>query len=235
MPGSDAMEILFDLELPHGRLLALAIPDEGDLEALAARLLPEELSLAAALAPARRRTWIAGRAALRVGLERLGLAAPAVPSDDRGAPALPAGILGSVSHKERVAVALVAQAEPGTGARIGVDVEIDAPLRFDISRKVLTEDEQRAIAGLAEPERMAELRVRFSAKEAIYKALDPFVRRYVGFQEVSVTPQPDGRAHVAMHLPPAEGPFDVDVRWLRRDGLVLTTSRVARSLRSVPV
>ena len=222
------METLFDLELPHGRAVALAIPDEGDLEALAATLLPGELPVAAAWAPARRRTWIAGRAALRVALGRSGLAAPAILGDDRGAPAMPAGILGSVSHKEHVAVALVARAVPGDHARIGIDVEIDTPLRIDIARKVLSEGEQAEIAALPDAERLAEVRLRFSAKEAIYKALDPFVRRYVGFHEVSVRPQPDGLARAALHLQPAEGPFDVEVRWLRREGLLLTTARVVR-------
>jgi 4'-phosphopantetheinyl transferase EntD len=219
-------DTLFELELAHGRALALAIPDEAGLAGLAATLHPEELELAASWAPPRRRTWIAGRAALRMALVRAGLEAPAIGSDDRGAPVLPAGASGSVSHKERVAVALVARAEPD--ARIGVDIELDAPLRIDIARKVLREDELHELAELADAERTAEVRLRFSAKEAVYKALDPFVRRYVGFHEVSVTPRPGGLARVTMHLPPAEGPFDVDVRWLRRDGLVLTTARVAR-------
>jgi len=101
------------------------------------------------------------------------------------------------------------------------------PLRIDIARKVLTDDERAELDTLSEPERMAEVRLRFSAKEAIYKALDPFVRRYVGFHEVSVRPLPDGTSQVRAHLPPTEGPFDVEVRWLRRDGLVLTTARVS--------
>jgi phosphopantetheine--protein transferase-like protein len=224
-PGTE-VDALFELDLPHGRALALAIPDGDALAVLTARLRSEELELAAAWGPPRRRTWIAGRAALRTALERAGLEAPAIGSDDRGAPAMPAGVVGSVSHKERVAVALVARAV--ADARIGVDVELDAPTRVDIARKVLTEDEQAEVSALADAARQAEVRLRFSAKEAVYKALDPFVRRYVGFQEVAVTPRPDGSARVVMHLPEAEGPFDVDVRWLRRDGLVLTTARVQR-------
>jgi len=224
------VDTLFELDLAHGLAVALAIPDAEDPASLTALLQPAEIEAMASWGPPRRRTWIAGRAALRIALVRSRLEATAIASDDRGAPVLPAGIVGSVSHKERVAVALVARADPGEGARIGVDVELDAPLRIDIGRKVLTEDEQREIAALPDAERLAEVRLRFSAKEAIYKALDPFVRRYVGFQEVSVTPQPDGLARVQLQLPPAEGPFDVEVRWLRRDGLVLTTARVHRAL-----
>jgi enterobactin synthetase component D len=223
---SPAVETLFALELPHGRAVGLAIPD-ANLEGLAVQLAPEELEVASAWAPARRRTWMAGRAALRTALLHAGLPAPPVLADDRGAPILPSGVIGSVSHKEHVAVALVARAEPGSTARIGVDVERDLSLRIDIARKVLTDDERAELAALSEPERMAQVRLRFSAKEAIYKALDPFVRRYVGFHEVSVRPLPDGTSHVQLHTPPAEGPFDVEVRWLRRDGLILTTARVS--------
>ena len=66
--------------------------------------------------------------------------------------------------------------------------------------------------------------LRFSAKEAIYKALDPWVRRYVAFREVDLTPLPDGTARVTMRLP--EGAFACDVRWRRLPGLVLTTAKV---------
>lgn len=225
MPSPE-VETLFELELPHGRAVGLAIP-EADLEGLAVQLAPEELGVASAWAPARRRTWMAGRAALRTALLHAGFPAPPVLADNRGAPILPSGVVGSVSHKEHVAVALVARAEPGSTARIGVDVELDVSLRIDIARKVLTDDERAELATLSDPERLAEVRLRFSAKEAIYKALDPFVRRYVGFHEVSVRPLPDGTSHVQLHLPRAEGPFGVEVRWTRRDGLILTTARVS--------
>jgi hypothetical protein len=33
---------------------------------------------------------------------------------------------------------------------------------------------------------------------------------------------------VTSRLPPAEGTFAMDVRWMRRDGAILTTARVAK-------
>jgi 4'-phosphopantetheinyl transferase EntD len=71
--------------------------------------------------------------------------------------------------------------------------------------------------------------VRFSAKEAIYKALDPFVRRYVAFEEVQVSPRPGGDADVVATLRPAEGPFVIAATWRVLEGLVLTTARVSPS------
>jgi 4'-phosphopantetheinyl transferase EntD len=113
--------------------------------------------------------------------------------------------------------------------RVGVDVEADEPGSIDISSKVIADDEMADLAPLGALERAREVLLRFSAKEAIYKALDPFVHRFVGFKEVSVAPQADGRADVRLHLDNNEGPFAVEVRWRRFDALVLTTARVARA------
>jgi len=217
---------LFELELPHGTAVALAIPP-SDLSELEALLPREELEVASTWAPARKRTWIAGRAALRLAVERSGLTCPAVLAGERGAPGLPPWLTGSISHKEQVAVALVAR-QPGSEA-IGIDVEVDAPSRVDIARKVLTPDELTELEALPEPARGVEVKLRFSAKEALYKALDPFVRRYVGFHEVTVRPLEGGAARVELRLRTSEGPFDVDVTWLRRDGFIVTTSKVRQA------
>jgi enterobactin synthetase component D len=211
---------LFDLELPHGRCVGLSVAagplDEGALR-------PEEIAMAAGWSEARRRSFVAGRTALRMALDRAGIDAPAILADDRGAPRLPAGVAGSISHKESVAVALVAQE---TVARIGVDVEPDEPIRVDIARRVLTPEELVEIEPLVDPERGRAVRLRFSAKEAVYKAIDPFVRRYVDFHEVSLRMvAEEGRAEVQAHLARGEGPFDIDVRWWRRDGVILTSAR----------
>jgi enterobactin synthetase component D len=219
--------VAFDLELPFGRCVGVRLPEAvGVVEALAeTALLPEERAYATSLGPVRRRTWMGGRIALRQALVREGIDAPPVLADGRGAPALPPGVAGSVSHKEDMAVALVAR-EPR--AKLGVDVERDAPGKLDISRKVLTDDELAEIAKLGAAERAREVLLRFSAKEAIYKALDPYVQRYVAFREVALTPRPDGTAVVTSRLPPAEGAFVMDVRWMRRDGAILTAARVEK-------
>jgi 4'-phosphopantetheinyl transferase EntD len=221
-------EVAFDLDLEHGRCLGVRLDGPPDaLDPLAREALPpEEQAFGQRLAPLRRRTWIGGRIALRLALARCGMEAPAVLADDRGAPLAPSGIAVSISHKERIAVALVAK----TAARIGVDVEVDAARGLDIAPRVLLDDEAVELAGLDAAARAREVLLRFSAKEAVYKALDPFVRRFVAFREVAVTPQPDGGARVRLALSEGEGPFAVEVRWLRLDGLVLTTaaSRVVR-------
>jgi 4'-phosphopantetheinyl transferase EntD len=219
-------DVAFDFLLEHGRCVGVRLPDmDGVIDALArVALVSEERAFAEHLAPLRRRTWVGGRVALRQALARSGLDSPALLTDARGAPMLPAGIVGSVSHKAQIAVALVS----ATAAPVGVDVELDAPSRTDIASRVLTESESGEVARLDGRMRAREVLLRFSAKEAIYKALDPFVRRYVAFQEVAVTPLPDGRARVQAFLRDGEGPFAIDVRWFRHEGLVVTTARVER-------
>jgi len=166
--------------------------------------------------------------ALRLALSRAGLDAPPVLVDSRGAPMLPPEVWGSISHKETLAVALVAPATPHAATRLGVDVEVDRAPSQDIASKVLTDEEVGEVAGLESAARARAVLLRFSAKEAIYKALDPFVRRYVGFKEVSVRPLAAVAADVQMHLPAGDGTFAAEVRWRRWERYFVTTARVTK-------
>ncbi|HEX3343506.1 MAG TPA: 4'-phosphopantetheinyl transferase superfamily protein, partial [Polyangiaceae bacterium] len=186
---------------------------------------PEEREAAAAMSPVRRRGWVGGRAAMRIALSRTGRTAPPILADERGAPRLPRGLAGSISHKEHVALALVA-AE--AAAHVGVDVEVDEPRGRDVAAKVLRLEELAELAGLGAEERASAVLLRFSAKEAVYKALDRYVKRYVGFHEVAVTLNDDGTGEVAPFLRAGEGPFAFALRWMKRGGLMVTTARVAK-------
>src|SRR5689334_19859330 len=91
------------LDTPHGRCVLVAVDD--DLLAAALAALPgDEQALAAKLSEHRRRELIAGRTALH---HALGDFTHAILPDDRGAPMLPAGWVGSVSHKGALAAAIV--------------------------------------------------------------------------------------------------------------------------------
>jgi enterobactin synthetase component D len=209
---------LFDLDLEHGRCVGLRIEDGA-----AHALHDDERLHAKTLTPTRAATWVAGRAALHAALERLGEASGPLLSTPRGAPDLPAHLVGSISHKDTVAVGLVAHAR---GDAVGVDVEIDRAPRTDIGRMILRDEERAEVEALSPDDRVLETLLRFSAKEALYKALDRYVGRYVGFKEARMTPLADGSARVELFLTKGEGPFEVEARWLRIEGLVLTTVRV---------
>lgn len=198
------------LDTPHGRCVLLELDDVDP------PLLAEEEAIAARLAPSRRREFVAGRTALRTAL---GLDAPIVP-DDRGAPVLPAGWVGSISHKGVRAAALVAPAGEGY---VGLDLEIAAPPRMPIERRILTQREQATIAIGGK-----DVTLRFAIKEAIYKAVDPIVRRYVAFTEVELDVHADGRCDVHV-IDRGRLPVAVEAWWQERDGLWLATARARRA------
>jgi enterobactin synthetase component D len=203
--------------------VGVPVPDELDEETLAT-LHPDERAMARTIPPGRRATWVAGRMALRGALDDLGLGGAALLATDRGAPAVPDGALGSISHKRTLAVAVAAPRTPGL--QLGVDLEEDAPLRIDVSRRVLTPEELAEVDNLDGPGRDRAVLLRLSAKEAIYKALDPFVRRYVSFQEAQVFPDQQGGGRVALAIP--EGAFAADLHWRALPGFLLTTITLRR-------
>lgn len=199
------------IDTPHGRCVIVAAA--ADLP-----LVGDEHRLAATLGPVRRRELAAGRTALRAALVDLGVTEPpAILADDRGAPVLPAGFVGSISHKAERAAALVAPAGQGF---VGIDIELAAPSRLAIERRILTPREQVRVSG-------REVTLYFSIKEAIYKAIDPIVRRYVGFTEVELDVRADGSVAVTV-LDVAKLPVAIEAAWQERDGHWLATARGTR-------
>jgi len=106
-------------------------------------------------------------------------------------------------------------------------------VQFDLPKR----SEELAVTPASGPERDASVLLRFSAKEAIYKAVDPWVHRFVGFQEASVACAPDGALTGRLALVKGEGPFAVELHRARvedEDGLILVAARV-RPTAAVPV
>lgn len=197
---------------PHGLCACV------DVHAVAAASTETELPAAerqraAALSGARRREFVAGRMAMH----QLVGGGTSVATDDRGAPVLPLGLTGSISHKATRAVAIVAPADLGY---VGIDLERAAPPRGDIGGRILT---------AREPAVTGKLLTRiFAIKEAIYKAIDPIVRRYVGFQEVEII------GEMAKAVDRATLPVALEYWCVERDGYWLATAR-AVALPATPV
>lgn len=198
---------------------------------LLGRLHPDEAALARPWGERRQRTFAMGRLVARQALAALGAEHPApILKDDRGAPRVPTPLSLSLSHKDEVAAALVSMEGQ---AHVGVDLEplSERERARDIASHVLTEGELAELSGMDEDARRREVLVRFALKEALYKALDPFVRRYVGFLEVEARTAGDGEereASFTLGLPPPEGPFVVTGRLLHIDELAVSLVRVAQ-------
>ncbi len=201
------------LETPHGTCVLLEV---DDVEQALAKLPPDEQAHAATLSEIRRREHVGGRTALHHAIDDW---STPILADDRGAPVLPSGWLGSVSHKATVAGALVAPAS--LGGHVGLDLERAAPPKVDITRRVLTDREQGQLP-TGELERGRAVTLRFAIKEAIYKAIDPYLRRYVGFTEVEL------ELSGATCAVSSSFPLAIEATWCEHEGLWLATARAIR-------
>jgi len=181
----------------------------------------DERALMSVMAEARQASFAAGRQALRAALRAVAPDHAAAPllRTTRGGPHLPAGTTGSISHKRARAVAIAAVSER---TFVGIDLE-QRPTEVDLSRisiadRILTSRELDALHHLdALAHREATL-LRFALKEAVYKAIDPLVQRYVRFTEVELDVHDGGDVAVHLRLPDLDATrVQVDARW-RHDG-----------------
>ena len=158
--------------------------------------------------------FIGGRVALRRALKQINRGdSPSIFRDEFGAPLIPDGITGSISHKDYIAVGAAAVDPVG---RIGVDIERTfnkaAPL---LSRRLLTQREQRNLGNLPGIPSEEEVLLRFSFKESVFKAIHPFLKRPVGFNEVEIEPKSDGTAEITFLLD-TNGSFKYTAEWRRQ-------------------
>jgi 4'-phosphopantetheinyl transferase EntD len=152
-----------------------------------APLWPSELSAAAGMGGKRRREFSAGRHCARQALSGLGHAPTALPVGPGRAPVWPAGFIGSISHTDELAIAVVArQAEIRS---LGIDLESADPLGTDLLELVCRDEELAALTAIGlEVQHGAKLI--FSAKESIYKCLWPLTGVFLEFQAIGIRLDP---------------------------------------------
>src|SRR5262249_46843141 len=104
----------------------------------------------------------------------------ALPKSASGAPIWPTGIVGSMAHDSRVAVAAVGRSRDITA--LGIDVEPAEALPPDLLDIVATPQEQLRLGD--DPCRG---RLLFVDKEAVYKAVYPLDRTFLEHHDVQVS------------------------------------------------
>jgi 4'-phosphopantetheinyl transferase EntD len=143
-------------------------------------LRPEEYRVIAQAATKRQHEFATGRYVARTAMASLEIGACAVGRDESRRPIWPEGCLGSISHSGSLAIAAVARSEVLRG--VGIDLEEVDRVVSQLHRKLFTPWELAAYAqGDARWSGLL-----FSAKEAAYKAINPIVGEFIGFQEVEV-------------------------------------------------
>jgi len=217
--------IVYKDALPHGIVAGVALPKDGapPTDTDLAALHPDELSVARHHKGFRLASYVGGRIAAHAAVRALDGPFTGIGVGPRGAPQPPPGIALSITHKRTMAIAIAAKAEHGV---LGIDLEDIDPPREGIASRILRPEEQELISRLPEDRQWTATILRFSLKEAIYKALAPRLQRHIGFDEASVTLRTDGHAAVTLHLTEGPSPEWVNARFAWLDRAVLTTVRV---------
>lgn len=178
--------------VPCGNRFLASMLAQGPCPVDAERSLTfDELATAAKMSSRRRAEWIGGRICLFSALNALGLfdpcAAPATRASllvaSNGAPIIPAGSVGSLSHKARVIVCL---AGVDQGHRLGIDLEFIVGSEERLASRVLTPNELKSVEQVAPTMRAKAVAIHFSLKESIYKALPRGQQPIVDFHDIEI-------------------------------------------------
>lgn len=152
----------------------------GSVQDHADALSTEERERVKGAVASRRAEYSTGRFLAKRALRELGAEGVSIASDGRR-PMWPEGIVGSITHSRTCGVVVVAERSRFAG--VGVDLERTSRVSDKVAPRTMTERE-RADAGAAWPP--FPLTANFSAKEAVFKAVNPIVGLMIGFKEVEI-------------------------------------------------
>ncbi len=186
----------------HAGVCRLSAPGDvvgvvGEIDDYSSRLSAAEFPVNPRAVQRRRDEVSTGRYYARLAQEFAGLSPVPIGRGEDRAPIWPHNLVGSISHNRSHAVVVICD----TQALVGLGVDIEDPQR--VPEKV-----HRMIARPRELECCTEVFGRtqdalaflFSAKEAVYKAIYPVARNYIGFMEVEITIDAPNRTFTANYL-----------------------------------
>lgn len=158
----------------------------------------------AGIAPARgvakrQSEFLAGRICAREALRQL-CAEPGVPAVGAdGAPQWPAGVVGSITHGQGRALAVVAPAQRFQGLGLDIETLLPSPRAERLVGEILTAGELRRLDGLDPQQRARLITLSFSIKESLFKALYPLVGRRFYFHDAELL-EHDAGGHAQLRL-----------------------------------
>ncbi|NOU52884.1 4'-phosphopantetheinyl transferase superfamily protein [Pseudoalteromonas sp. JBTF-M23] len=141
-------------------------------------VMPQKLNNAV---PKRRAEYLAGRVCAQAALAKMGIKHVSIETAQDRAPIWPDGIIGSISHTQGIALAMTAPAHQLKGLGIDIEKPMSQTQETKLKGQILHPLETAIHATLAEHV-PCPLTVMFSAKESVYKALYPSVKRFFGFE-----------------------------------------------------
>jgi 4'-phosphopantetheinyl transferase EntD len=172
-----SLQRAIDALVVPGLLIGHRVISQGDELAL----LHEEMASLSFPAIERRRASGAARRVARELMNSMGFAGRPILRSTFGAPIWPAGVVGSMTHDDRIAVAAVGLRRRDLDA-VGIDIEPATPLPPDMLELIATPRERRrAIADNALGAKLL-----FVIKEAVYKAAYPLDHEFLDFHDIEV-------------------------------------------------
>ena len=150
-------------------------------------LTPAQTRSLAQASERRVRSFRAGRAVAAALLAGRGFEDWELLNDDERVPVWPPSLVGSISHRDELAVCAVGNRADIAG--IGVDIETRHEVKAELARQICSRWDDPA----------TDLALVFSAKEAAYKAVFPRARHFIDFSEASVHVDDTGTLAVRYH------------------------------------
>lgn len=226
----------------------IAILDEDSLARSLRALVPHDVSVAcgpvradvgalfdvereaiARAVPKRCAEFASGRIYARAALRALGVPDQPIPRAADRQPLWPNGVVGTITHSNTVAAAMVSSARTYLG--LGLDLEDAAPLSSDLYRAIAHPSEQgtfgvpvRTAAGPVDRGKLI-----FAIKETVFKATYPATGQFIDFQAATVTVSEEGtfKAHL---VEPVLGDHRRDLwgRWTVMEGYVAAALALRR-------
>lgn len=184
--------------------------------------LPADLNRAV---PKRQAEFMAGRwcVAQLYRQHRVQSQSPWPKISESRAPIWPKGWTGSITHSSGHAAAVIGSRSNCTALGLDLEPIIEEKTAQKVRGYILHPDEERLVTD------QLTLSLIFSFKESIYKALNPILKRFIGFQEVVVSHIDQGQICFSITGPlTADFPedFPVQGRYLITEGFVITAYEV---------
>jgi enterobactin synthetase component D len=135
----------------------------------------------------RKAEYLAGRIAAKYALDNAGYSSHEVTSGAYRQPLWPKGLIGSISHSDRQAIAAVMPVNHVLYQGIGIDIEaVMAPaLADDVKQQILSAEELATVSQIGVSFELA-LTIVFSAKESLFKAVFNDIQSYMEFSDASL-------------------------------------------------
>ena len=163
-------------------------PDIGvvcrDVDGDPQNLWPVERDAVLKAIPRRQREFAAGRTAAREAMVQIGFSPEAIPSAPDRSPVWPERLMGSITHNDRVCVAIVGRRD--TVLAMGIDIEEDLGMDPALWAMICTPKELATLSSLPKSEQGRSVTRYFCAKEAFYKWQYPQTQRVLDFCDVDV-------------------------------------------------